>query len=151
MAHGAAPALGHESWEFVERVEPGVGILAWTMSSMTASPTARRGPATSSRRALKNSGVTSSFATIVAPARRVPPGPPTDQRRVTLGDSIGGEISPKSVDASDTGLVFAQNMMYRHTMTVLAATPAQPLHSHPRYVRRRDQLGRLIHEYELAA
>ena len=32
--------------------------------------------------------------------------------------SIGGPISPKSVDASGTGLVFAQNMMYRHTMTV---------------------------------
>jgi YVTN family beta-propeller protein len=35
-----------------------------------------------------------------------------------LIDTIGGDISPKSVDASDTGLVFAQNMMYRHTMTV---------------------------------
>lgn len=33
-------------------------------------------------------------------------------------DTIGGDISPKSVDASDTGLVFAQNMMYRHTVTV---------------------------------
>jgi YVTN family beta-propeller protein len=32
--------------------------------------------------------------------------------------SIGGPISPKSVDATGTGLVFAQNMMYRHTVTV---------------------------------
>ncbi len=32
--------------------------------------------------------------------------------------TIGGHISPKSVDASDTGLVFAQNMMYTHTVTV---------------------------------
>jgi YVTN family beta-propeller protein len=31
---------------------------------------------------------------------------------------ITGDISPKSVDASNTGLVFAQNMMYRHTVTV---------------------------------
>ena len=31
---------------------------------------------------------------------------------------ITGDISPKSVDATGTGLVFAQNMMYRHTMTV---------------------------------
>jgi YVTN family beta-propeller protein len=37
---------------------------------------------------------------------------------MTLVDTISGDISPKSVDASDTGLVFAQNMMYRHTMTV---------------------------------
>jgi YVTN family beta-propeller protein len=32
--------------------------------------------------------------------------------------TISGHISPKSVDASDTGLVFAQNMMYTHTVTV---------------------------------
>ena len=32
--------------------------------------------------------------------------------------TIGGHISPKSVAASDTGLVFAQNMMYTHTVTV---------------------------------
>jgi YVTN family beta-propeller protein len=31
---------------------------------------------------------------------------------------IYGAISPKSVVASPTGLVFAQNMMYRHTITV---------------------------------
>jgi YVTN family beta-propeller protein len=37
---------------------------------------------------------------------------------MSLIKTIGGEISPKSVDASDTGLVFAQNMMYRHSMTV---------------------------------
>ena len=32
--------------------------------------------------------------------------------------TITGTISPKSVVASETGLVFAQNMMYRHTITV---------------------------------
>ena len=31
---------------------------------------------------------------------------------------IGGDISPKSVVASGKGLFFAQNMMYRHTVTV---------------------------------
>ena len=31
---------------------------------------------------------------------------------------IRGSISPKSVVATQTGLVFAQNMMYRHTITV---------------------------------
>jgi transposase InsO family protein len=34
---------------------------------------------------------------------------------------------------------------------MLAATPAQPSHSHPLHVHRRDRLGGLIHEYELAA
>jgi YVTN family beta-propeller protein len=35
--------------------------------------------------------------------------------------TVNGAISPKSVTATGTGLVFAQNMMYRHTMTVYDA------------------------------
>jgi len=54
----------------------------------------------------------------ISPFKRVPPGPPSNQRRLSLLKTIGGHISPKSVDASDTGLVFAQNMMYTHTITV---------------------------------
>jgi YVTN family beta-propeller protein len=54
----------------------------------------------------------------ISPFKRVPPGPPSDQRRLSLLKTISGHISPKSVDASDTGLVFAQNMMYTHTVTV---------------------------------
>jgi YVTN family beta-propeller protein len=52
------------------------------------------------------------------PARKALPAPPADQRRLVEIESIGGAISPKSVDATGTGLVFAQNMMYRHTVTV---------------------------------
>jgi len=59
-----------------------------------------------------------STTTTTSPFRHVPPGPPSDQRKLSLATTIGGPISPKSVDASDTGLVFAQNMMYRHSMTV---------------------------------
>ncbi len=55
---------------------------------------------------------------VASPLRRVPPGPPSDQRRLSLLRTIAGHISPKSVAASDTGLVFAQNMMYTHTITV---------------------------------
>jgi YVTN family beta-propeller protein len=43
---------------------------------------------------------------------------PAVDRPLRLVDTISGAISPKSVDATGTGLVFAQNMMYRHTMTV---------------------------------
>jgi YVTN family beta-propeller protein len=53
-----------------------------------------------------------------SPLRRIPPGPPSDQRKLTVVHTIAGHISPKSVAASDTGLVFAQNMMYTHTITV---------------------------------
>jgi YVTN family beta-propeller protein len=35
--------------------------------------------------------------------------------------TIGGPISPKSVISTGTGLVFAQNMMYHHTVTVYDA------------------------------
>ncbi len=45
-------------------------------------------------------------------------GKPSPERTLALLKSIGGAISPKSVVASQHGLVFAQNMMYQHTMTV---------------------------------
>jgi len=44
--------------------------------------------------------------------------PPSDRGRLTLIHTIGGAISPKSVASSGHGLVFAQNMMYRHSITV---------------------------------
>ncbi len=53
-----------------------------------------------------------------APTTSTVPGSPAVDRPLRLVDRITGEISPKSVDATGAGLVFAQNMMYRHTMTV---------------------------------
>lgn len=52
------------------------------------------------------------------PAPTTPPGPPADERTLEQVTTIRGEISPKSVVSSQAGLVFAQNMMYRHTITV---------------------------------
>jgi YVTN family beta-propeller protein len=43
---------------------------------------------------------------------------PSDQQTLREVNTIGGSISPKSVAASPSGLVFAQNMMYRHSVTV---------------------------------
>ena len=43
---------------------------------------------------------------------------PSDRGELALRETIGGEISPKSVVASGTGRFVAQNMMYRHTVTV---------------------------------
>lgn len=56
--------------------------------------------------------------------RSGPPSPvakdprPSVDRRLALERTITGAISPKSVAATGSGLVFAQNMMYRHTITV---------------------------------
>jgi YVTN family beta-propeller protein len=46
------------------------------------------------------------------------PRTPAIDRPLRLERTITGAISPKSVVATGNGLVFAQNMMYRHTMTV---------------------------------
>ena len=48
----------------------------------------------------------------------------SDQKMV-LVHSVGGSISPKSVLASDTGLVSAHNMMYSHSVTIYDAKSAE--------------------------
>ncbi len=47
----------------------------------------------------------------------------SDQKLV-LVTSVGGSISPKSVLASNSGLISAHNMMYRHSVTIYDATTA---------------------------
>jgi YVTN family beta-propeller protein len=42
----------------------------------------------------------------------------TDQTKLVLVSTITGDISPKSVRSSGTGLVSAHNMMYRHSITI---------------------------------
>jgi YVTN family beta-propeller protein len=42
---------------------------------------------------------------------------PSEDRRFTKVDELTGELTPKSVVASGTGLVVAQNMIYTHTVS----------------------------------
>ena len=42
----------------------------------------------------------------------------SDQTKLALVKNITGDISPKSVRSSGTGLVSAHNMMYRHSVTI---------------------------------
>jgi len=42
----------------------------------------------------------------------------SDQTKLVLAKTITGDISPKSVRSSGTGLVSAHNMMYRHSVTI---------------------------------
>ena len=42
----------------------------------------------------------------------------SDQTKLILASTISGDISPKSVRSSGTGLVSAHNMMYRHSVTI---------------------------------
>jgi len=56
-----------------------------------------------------------------APAPTTVPAVPSDARQLRLVRTVTGNIAPKSVVASGTGLVTAQNMMYRHSVTVYDA------------------------------
>jgi YVTN family beta-propeller protein len=58
--------------------------------------------------------------TIPVTTTTMPP-TPSDTTTMSLRDRITGDLSPKSVVASGTGLVFAQNMMYTHTISVFSA------------------------------
>jgi len=74
---------------------------------------------TTSPTATTTTSPVSTTTTVPTPLNQtVPPGPPASSRRLSLYKVITGDISPKSVMSTNTGLVFAQNMMYRHTMTV---------------------------------
>ena len=52
------------------------------------------------------------------PAPTELPSGPSSRLHLELVEKIGGYISPKSVVASQHGLFFAQNMMYKHTISV---------------------------------
>lgn len=71
---------------------------------------------------IRTGGPTAPGATNrVASTTTAPPRPPSDTTTLRLRRTVTGAISPKSVTATGTGLVFAQNMMYRHTVTVYDA------------------------------
>ncbi len=64
-----------------------------------------------------------SLGTMVINGFVVPiPRPTNDELVLRPVTRIGGDFAPKSVVASGTGLYLAQNMMYRHTVSVLDHT-----------------------------
>ena len=91
-------------------------------SHPSAGKTPRAGLTTSS--APTSRPTTTTRAPASSTTTTTTPGPPAIDRPLRLVRTITGDISPKSVDATGTGLVFAQNMMYRHTMTVYAQSGA---------------------------
>src|SRR5436305_7191446 len=90
----------------------GVGVVAAVAgfamrgsAGLTSNPTTTRSPASP------------PVAGTPSPAAALPSAPSatTTMSKVKV---IGGAITPKSVVASGEGQVFAQNMMYSHTITV---------------------------------
>ncbi len=86
-----------------------------TIRAAGATPTSDRATPESTTPATRPPTATPPTTTTTIPHN------PADDFTLTQVTTINGRISPKSVDATDTGLVFAQNMMYRHTMTVYDA------------------------------
>jgi YVTN family beta-propeller protein len=66
-------------------------------------------------------GTSSTTSTSTSTTTTIPSAPADTLRLVQIGQYSSAEITPKSVDASGTGLVFAQNMVYRHTVSVFNA------------------------------
>ena len=60
------------------------------------------------------------------------------QTKLVLLKTITGDISPKSVRSSGTGLVSAHNMMYRHSITIYDATSQELIKRIPDSVKLSD-------------
>jgi YVTN family beta-propeller protein len=112
-----------------------LGVIIWIVPSPSSSSGGHRATQQRLTAAVKASPAHTTISrappttttAVSPPPQGLPAGPagrPTDQLRLSLIDTIGGPISPKSVAASGTGLVFAQNMMYRHTVTVYGSNGA---------------------------
>lgn len=67
-----------------------------------------------------NIETTTSTSTVPVSKNEAPPdGKRSDQRTLTLVDTISNDnLQPKSIVYSGNGLLFAQNMMYRHSVSV---------------------------------
>ena len=62
----------------------------------------------------------------------------SDQTKLVLASTITGDISPKSVRSSGTGLVSAHNMMYRHSVTIYDSNTQELLKRIPDSVKLSD-------------
>jgi YVTN family beta-propeller protein len=91
----------------------GFAVLVAVLAGCSPVPTAARRDAAPSVAPATSLRPPPAPTTTARPADR-----PSPQRRMRLARTIHGDISPKSVVASGDGLVVAQNMMYRHSITV---------------------------------
>jgi len=65
----------------------------------------------------KNFFVVTLIASLVAPIQFAKADGDSSSKKLVLVKNISGAITPKSVLASNNGLVSAHNMMYRHSVT----------------------------------
>lgn len=98
-----------------------VGLSALGVSRLTADDATAAPPARSTAPA-----VVGTVASAPPRSASVPTGKPGPSARSALVrvQRLTGGLNPKSVVASGTGLVYAQNMMYQHTVSVFGADGA---------------------------
>ena len=94
------------------------GLAFWIALGPPSSRAVPKATTTTARARVVTNTPRPTRSTVNAPVRILPASPPSARLRLRYVTTIGGHISPKSVDASGTGLVFAQNMIYTHTVTV---------------------------------
>jgi DNA-binding beta-propeller fold protein YncE len=95
------------------------GPDAVTSSAPPAAASSTLPPATSSTSTVPITTTTTTIPPTTTTTTLVPSdGLVAAERTLVEVETITGSISPKSVVASQEGLFFAQNMMYRHTITV---------------------------------
>ncbi len=102
-------------------------IISWPLGAVALVAVASvvvAGCAGVSHRNLAGSGVDvvrDAGSTTTSTTTTTAPRPAADTLSMERFTQIGGDITPKSVVASDTGVVTAQNMMYSHTVTAYDA------------------------------
>lgn len=92
-------------------------LLCLAGCSATAAPGAAEATTTTAETSAGTTTASASSSATPSPRTRTPERPAAEGRLEAL-ETITGDISPKSIVATGTGLFFAQNMMYRHTVTV---------------------------------
>jgi YVTN family beta-propeller protein len=88
-----------------------LGVLAWFGAGNGDDATSAVSTDVSTKRSTTTSSTASTTTTTTLAI-------PSSAGALNLTRTVTGDISPKSVVASGRGQVFAQNMMYRHTVTV---------------------------------
>ena len=119
-ARHAAPR-GSRRWRRagITRLGGGLVVVALIAFSVNLALSSRGNSDSTTTSSSTTSTSLATTTTTTTPLNKiVPPGPKASSRRLVLYKVIVDDISPKSVTSTNTGLVFAQNMMYRHTMTV---------------------------------
>ena len=89
--------------------------VAASLEPLQPVPTTEAAPPTTT------AATATTATTAEAPTTTTTTRPPTTDLQLEKVTTIFGDIAPKSVVASGNGLFFAQNMMYRHTITVYDA------------------------------